>query len=163
MKKILSVPYSPKTIHLALLVTRVIIAVLMLTHGLPKLAMLLSGDQVQFPGVMGMSPVFSLSLAVFAEVVCSLLLLIGFGTRLASVPLIITMLIALFAIHLADPFAKQELAIHYLLVYVVLFLRGVNGRSLLWTRGFSHFTERTNTLNDYPKKLNSNQKHVFDL
>ena len=124
MKKILSVPYSPKTIHLALLVTRVIIAVLMLTHGLPKLAMLLSGDQVQFPGVMGMSPVFSLSLAVFAEVVCSLLLLIGFGTRLATVPLIITMLIALFAVHLADPFAKQELAIHYLLVYVVLFFTG---------------------------------------
>lgn len=124
MKKILNVPYSPKTIHLALLVTRVVIAALMLTHGLPKLGMLLSGEPVQFPGVMGMSPGFSLSLAVFAEVVCSVLLLTGFGTRLATVPLIITMVVALFTIHASDPFAKQELVIHYLLAYVVLFFTG---------------------------------------
>jgi putative oxidoreductase len=34
------------------------------------------------------------------------------------------MLTALFAIHAADPFARQEPALYYLLVYVVLLIAG---------------------------------------
>ena len=79
---------------------------------------------------MGMSPALSLTLAVFAEVICSLLLLFGLGTRLAVIPLIVTMLIAVFFIHGADPFAKQELGLHYLLVYLLLLFAGSGRYSL---------------------------------
>ena len=125
MKKIIKT--QPINIDSILLIARIAIAAMMLVHGIPKMAMLLSGDPVAFPGVLGLSPEFSLALAVFAEVICSILILIGIGTRLAVIPLIITMLVAVFYIHCADPFAKQELGLHYLLVYVLL-LFGGSGR-----------------------------------
>ena len=102
----------------------------MLTHGLPKLMMLFGEGPIQFPGVMGMGPELSLALAVFAEVLCSILIIVGLGTRLASIPLIVTMVIAVFYIHAADPFAVQEMGLHYLLAYVVLLLLGSGKFSL---------------------------------
>lgn len=110
-------------VNITLLVLRVGIGLLMLGHGIPKLQMLIAGD-IQFPGVMGMSPTLSLALAVFAEVICSILLLVGLLTRYAVVPLIITMLTAVLIIHGNDPFAKQELGILYLIVYSALFMLG---------------------------------------
>lgn len=130
MKKFFEINPEQISIDVALLLARIGIAGFMLTHGLPKLMMLFGDAPVQFPGVMGMEPGFSLALAVFAEVVCSILILIGFGTRLATVPLIITMVIAVFYIHAADPFAVKEMGLHYLLVYVVLFLMGSGRFSL---------------------------------
>ena len=124
MKKILSVRHSSEAIDIGLLVARVMIAALMLTHGIPKLQMLFAGEPVKFLPVMGMSPELSLALTVFAEVVCSIFLLVGFATRLAAIPLIITMLIAVLLIHAADPIAMKEPALHYLVVYLVLLLAG---------------------------------------
>ena len=124
MKKVFSVNKATATTDTALLIARIGIGALMLTHGIPKLMMLLSGAPVQFPPVMGMSATLSLSLTVFAEVFCSVLILAGFATRLASIPLIITMSVAVFVIHAADPFAKQEPAWYFLLVYVMLLFAG---------------------------------------
>ena len=109
---------------IALLVARTGVAILMLTHGVPKLMNLISGVPVQFPSVMGMSAELSQVLAVFAEVFCSLLLLAGFATRLATIPPAITMGVAAFVFHANDPFAKQELALIYLLLYAILFIAG---------------------------------------
>ena len=124
MKKLFTTDTKSLNSDLALLVARIAISLLMLSHGLPKMQMLFSGDPVQFPEVFGMSAGLSLALAVFAEVVCSILILVGFGTRLATVPIIITMLVAVFSIHAADVFAKKELAVLYLAGYVVLFVAG---------------------------------------
>lgn len=124
MKNTLNVNITSNTKDLALLIARVGIAALMLTHGIPKLMMLLSGAPAQFPPVMGMSAETSLALAVFAEVFCSIFLLAGFATRLAVLPLIVTMLVAVIFIHAADPIAVKEPALHYLLVYVVLLFAG---------------------------------------
>jgi putative oxidoreductase len=124
MKKILSVNKASTVTDMALLIARIGIAGLMLTHGIPKLLMLLSGAPVQFPPVMGMSSEFSLGLTVFAEVVCSLLLFAGLATRLAAIPLAITMLVALVFMHASGPFAKQEPALQYLLVYILLLFAG---------------------------------------
>jgi putative oxidoreductase len=123
MKKLFSSDQS-RPVSLALLIARLGIAALMLTHGIPKLNMLLSGAPVQFPPVLGLSAQFSLGLAVFAEVLCSVLILVGFATRLAAIPLIITMLVAVFVIHGADPVAIKEPALKYLLVYLVLLFAG---------------------------------------
>lgn len=124
MKNIINADKITGATDIALLIARVGIAVLMLTHGVPKLMMLLSGDPVQFPSVLGLGAELSLGLAVFAEVFCSLLVLAGFTTRLATIPLILTMLVAVFFIHASDPFAKQESALQYLLAYVVLLFTG---------------------------------------
>lgn len=124
MKKLLSVQPTSKATDTALLITRIAIAALMLTHGLPKLVMLFSGEPVRFPGMFGLSPELSLSLAVFAEVFCSVLVLVGFGTRLAVIPLMVTMLVASLYVHAADPFARKEPAILYLVVYTLLLIAG---------------------------------------
>jgi putative oxidoreductase len=123
-KKIFSVSNNTNTTDIALLTARIGITALMLTHGIPKLVMFLSGVPVEFPQMFGMSAELSLGLAIFAEVFCSLFLLIGFATRLAVVPLIIIMLVAVFVIHPADPFDVKEPALHYLLVYLVLLFTG---------------------------------------
>src|SRR5690606_18610297 len=119
----MNTPFKTNNLSIALLILRVGAGGLMLIHGIPKLQMLFSGE-IQFPGVMGLSPTISLILAVFSEVLCSLLILIGLKTRLATIPLILTMLIAVFMIHASDPFAKQELGLLYLFLYILLFLLG---------------------------------------
>ena len=55
---------------------------------------------------------------------CSVFLLAGFATRLAVLPLIVTMSVAVLFIHTADPIAVKEPALHYLLVYIVLLFAG---------------------------------------
>ncbi len=126
----MSVSHQTKNVDIVLLVLRFTIAALMLTHGLPKMETLLSNEPIQFASVFGSSPALSLGLTVFAEVFCSILIMVGFGTRLAAIPLIITMAVAAFMIHGADPFGKKEMAILYLLVYVVLFIAGSGRYSL---------------------------------
>lgn len=125
MNKIFSTDFEAKQVDVVLLIVRIGVALLMLTHGIPKLQMLFGGGEIQFPGVMGMSPALSLGLTVFAEVLCSILILIGLGTRLASIPLIFTMLVAVFVIHASDPLAGKEMGLLYLLLYIpLLFLGG---------------------------------------
>lgn len=124
MKEIIRINKAATATDLALLLARIGIGTLMLTHGIPKLLMLLSGAPVQFPPVMGMSAELSLGLTVFAEVFCSILILAGFATRLAVLPLISIMLVAALFIHVADPITAKEPALLYLLMYIVLLLAG---------------------------------------
>lgn len=115
--------YTSET-NIALLIARVGISALMLTHGLPKLMKLFTDEPIKFASVAGMGPVLSLSLAVFAEVFCSLLIIAGAFTRLAVIPPLITMLVAVFYIHANDPFSSQEMGLHYILVYILLLIQG---------------------------------------
>ncbi len=108
----------------ASLVLRVTLGLLMLNHGYPKLMNLISGEEIKFadPILIGMSA--SLALAVFAEFFCSILIVLGLWTRLALIPLMVTMIIVVSIIHVNDPIAKKELALLYLLPYIALFLLG---------------------------------------
>lgn len=129
MKTIFSVNRSSKNVDIAIFLVRISIAVLMLTHGISKIA-LFNGSPVQFMDFMGLGTELSLALAIFAEVGCSILILLGLGTRLAVIPLIITMLVAVFIVHGADPFIQQEMGLHYLLIYVLLLITGSGKYSL---------------------------------
>ncbi len=130
MKEILKKSVQHGNIDAALLVVRVSIAVLMLLHGLPKLAKLFSDEPIVFVSIFGLSPSLSLVLAVFSEVLCSILIFIGLGTRFAAVPLIITMAIAAFYYHAADPFSDKEVAILYLVGYIAILIAGAGKYSL---------------------------------
>lgn len=96
---------------------------MLIGHGIPKLDKL--GDSpIQFADPIGVGPSLSLFLALFAEIFCSFLLILGFGTRLALIPLITTMSVALFLVHALDGFNVQEKALLYLIVYLTLFFTG---------------------------------------
>lgn len=107
-----------------LLVVRVFIGFAMLSHGFPKLQMLLDGGKIEFFDFLGMGPTVSLVLTVFAEFACSILLILGLFTRVALGFLIFTMIIAAFVVHGADPFEKREMSLIYLSVYLLLIAFG---------------------------------------
>ena len=107
-----------------LLLVRVVIGGTMLTHGIPKFQSLFAGGEIVFPDPFGIGTLWSLILAVFAEVVCSVLLILGIISRWALVPLIINMSVAFFYVHAHDAFAKKELALIYLLVYLFILVSG---------------------------------------
>ena len=110
--------------HFAILWTRVSIGLLMLfSHGFSKLINY-STMSANFPDPIGFGSQVSLCLIIFAEFFCSILLIIGFKTRLASIPLIITMLVAIFIVHAVDPWQKQEVGTLYLLIYLSLLFSG---------------------------------------
>ena len=50
--------------------------------------------------------------------------LIGFLYRLAMIPMIFTMAMAFFVIHSQDAFAVRELALVYLVVFVLMYIAG---------------------------------------
>lgn len=112
------------SIDLALLLLRIGISILMLTHGIPKLMTLFGPEEIQFMDPYGLGVEITFTLAVIAEFLCSLLVIFGLGTRLAVIPLMLTMLTAALVVHINDPFGRQELPLLYLLVYTVLLITG---------------------------------------
>jgi len=119
----LSTDLNATPVHLAILMLRIGIAVLMWTHGIPKLIMLITGS-IHFTDPIGLGSLLSLILSTFAEAICILFIFLGLGTRLATIPLIINMSVAAFIQHAADPIGTKEKALLYLLVFVVLLFTG---------------------------------------
>lgn len=130
IKKMFNPGFYSKNIDLSLLVLRIAGGALILTHGIGKIAPLFGSEQIQFPDPIGLGATTSLALAVLAEVVCAILLILGFATRFAVIPLLITMLVAVFIIHIADPFARQELPLLYASIYLVILIAGAGKFSI---------------------------------
>lgn len=124
MNRLFNTNYNHRGLDFVLLILRIGIAGLMLSHGIPKLEMLLAGGEIKFMDPIGLGDTATLALAVFAEVICSVLILLGLAVRLAVLPLMVTMLIAIFVAHGNDGLKEKELAIHYLLTYIVLLFAG---------------------------------------
>ena len=96
-------------------------ALMLVAHGIPKLT---NFPSASFPDPLGIGATLSMSLALFAEVFCSLLLMLGLWTRLALISLITNMLVIILMVHKLDPFKLKELAVIFLIAYVGLFFTG---------------------------------------
>ncbi|MGE0634065.1 MAG: DoxX family protein [Pseudobdellovibrionaceae bacterium] len=96
---------------------------MLLSHGWPKLANY-STYLEKFPDPIGFGIMTSLCLAIFAEVACSILVVIGLATRLAAIPLLITMGVAFFVIHGAQPFSEKEMSFIYMISFLILLFTG---------------------------------------
>nr|WP_299342116.1 DoxX family protein [Allomuricauda sp.] len=110
-------------VHVGLAILRILPSAFMMTHGFPKFQKLLSGN-TEFPNPLGLGQAPSLFLTVIGEFICPILLIIGYKTRWAAIPSALTMAVAAFIVHAADPFGKKELALLYLTIFVVIFLLG---------------------------------------
>ncbi|NDV81943.1 DoxX family protein [Bacteroides sp. 51] len=118
-------PRKPDTTgaSLLLLSARIIFGLLFLSHGIQKWSNFQELSSV-FPDPLGVGSSVSLGLAIFAELACSIGFMFGILYRLAIIPMIFTMLMAFFVIHGADPFAVKELALVYLVIFVLMLLAG---------------------------------------
>jgi len=94
-----------------------------LAHGWPKVGRLM-GDNPTFADPFGIGEIPSLVLAIFGELVCGILIALGAGTRLATIPFAITMLVAMFHAHADDPWTVKEHAFLFLLPAIVLLFTG---------------------------------------
>ncbi|MDX5345986.1 MAG: DoxX family protein [Hymenobacteraceae bacterium] len=129
MKRLFSTSYNSTAQNAWLLVLRICVGAFMLTHGYPKFEKLMAGN-TQFGDPFGLGEGVTLGLAVFAEFLCSVLLIIGLGTRIAALFLIATMLTAAFVVHSADPFGNKEMALLYLLIYITILIVGAGKYSV---------------------------------
>ncbi len=99
-------------------------------HGWGKIIRLLGPEEIKFADPFGLGPTASLAMAGFAEVVCSILVVTGLYTRLATIPLIITMCTAFFVSHLNDPFGQQEKSILFGFAFLAILFLGPGKYSL---------------------------------
>lgn len=128
-KKFLKPSHLPAGADWGVLILRVGISIMMLTHGLPKFNKLMNGSHA-FADPIGIGELPSLILAVGAEVFCSLLLILGLASRAVLIPLIFTMCVAFFVIHANDPYDVKEHPLLFLVPYITLFLTGPGRISL---------------------------------
>lgn len=113
---------------LGLLLLRLGFGGFMLTHGIPKLNML--SNPTDFGDPIGIGATLSLILALIGEVVAPILLIIGFKTKWAAIPAIITMGVAAFIVHAEDDWATKEHALLFFFAFLVIFLCGAGKYSV---------------------------------
>jgi len=92
---------------IGLLILRIGIGGYLITHGWGKLQMLLAGGADKFGDPIGLGSTVSLALVTTSEFVCALLIIPGLGTRIAAVPVVISMSVAAFAVHAKDPWTME--------------------------------------------------------
>ena len=82
---------SEKSMNLALLLLRILIGLIFVYHGFPKL--------FSMPSLLGLPSFIGLIIGIL-EVGCGLLLVLGYGSPYVNYPLIAIMIVALFGVQL---------------------------------------------------------------
>lgn len=114
---------SSNNYHLGLFILRVGFSIMLLIHGIQKVEILFSSP-TNFADPIGIGSTLTLILVLIAEVICTVLIIVGIKTRIATIPIIILMLVAVFIVHKGDPILARELAILYLVAFSAIGLSG---------------------------------------
>lgn len=107
MKNLFSTKYSNASFNFGMLVMRVVLGAILISHGYPKLVHFATMKKT-FMNFLGMGSTTSLILIIFAEIFCGFLLVIGMFTRLAAIPIVIGMGVVFFIASHANLFAEGE-------------------------------------------------------
>lgn len=130
MKKTFNTDLPGNYGHVALLFFRVTVACLLLTHGFPKVQRLFSGAEIQFLDPYGLGVTTSFVLVAFAEFVCSILVILGLATRLATIPIMIGLATAVIFAHANDPFGVKEKPLLFFVCFTFLLVIGAGKYSV---------------------------------
>ncbi len=114
---------------IALVILRLSLAAMMLTHGWPKFLRLIDGN-MRFGDPLGIGSTPTFILAVIAEFLGSIMLIIGLYSRVAAFLGACTMATAAFIAHADDPFGSKEKPLLFLAGYIVIILMGSGKFSL---------------------------------
>lgn len=130
MKRLFSTRVSDNAFNFGMLVLRVGLgSAMMINHGLDKL-MHFSEKSGKFMNFFGIGSSASLALTVFAEFFCAAFIIIGLFTRLAALPLVIAMGVALFMAHKGQYFGDGEMAGIYFVGFLAILFMGPGKLSL---------------------------------
>ena len=114
--------FRGKGVSFLILCLRLFFGVLFFTHGIDKMANFNELSET-FPNILGFGSYMSLMLSIFCEFCCSLFLITGLLVRLTVIPMIISMAVAFFDVH-DGLFPQGELALIYLVMFVILYITG---------------------------------------
>lgn len=126
IKKLLLLDFWPTRIDVALLVLRISTGLLLFTkHGLEKL-LNFSAMAQHFPDPLHIGSSPSLAFALISDAICSILLVLGLGTRVAALFIAINLIAAFSLVHHLALFSPMngELPCVYLGVALTLVLSG---------------------------------------
>jgi putative oxidoreductase len=124
MKKIFSTRYSETAFDLSMFLLRAGFGLfLFLKFGLSKM-MKFEEMQNDFADPFHIGHTLSLLLVIFAEVFCSVLLVMGLLSRLASFVLVILFIVIIFVVNKDSPVKENEKAFLYLFAFLTTLLCG---------------------------------------
>ena len=107
------------------LILRVGFAILIMTHGAPKLFNFSTIVEAgTFPDPLGVGTYMSLVLTILAEFIAAIFLLLGLFTRIASFILFVTFFVIIFVVHAGDSFQEVEKAVMYFVIFIYFMLSG---------------------------------------
>jgi len=113
-----------KNIDLGLLILRVGLAAMLLTHGIPKFLEFIGGNMSVVGDPIGIGALITSILVILAEFIAPVLILIGLKTRMAAILVMILMAVAAFVVHAGDPIGVKEKALIYLIGFTAIALMG---------------------------------------
>lgn len=123
MNRFLSTKYSTGAFNFGMLVLRVVLGLLLASHGYTKLVKF--GElKNRFMNFMHLGSTLSLSLITFAELVCGILLILGLFTRFACIPIIIGMCVVVFVASNGQIFSTGERGMMYLAATITVLFCG---------------------------------------
>ena len=114
--------FRGKGVSFLILCLRVFCGVLFFLRGIVKMSNFNELSET-FPNILGFGSYMSLMLSIFCEFCCSLFLITGLLVRLTVIPMIISMAVAFFDVH-DGLFPQGELALIYLVMFVILYITG---------------------------------------
>jgi putative oxidoreductase len=123
MNRFLSTKYSTGAFNFGMLVLRVVTGILLMSHGYSKLVQF-SSLRFKFMNFMNIGSTASLSLIIFAEFFCGLLLILGLFTRFACIPIIIGMSVVVFIAANGHIFSQGEKGAFYLAATITILFCG---------------------------------------
>lgn len=129
MKKLFNIKYTDNGIAFATLMLRLAAGGLMIPHGYGKLISFAS-KSATFMDPFHIGHPTSMALVIFAEFFCAVFIVLGLFTRLACIPLIIAMSVAVFIGHKGDIFDTGSNAALFLGCFIALLFSGPGKISL---------------------------------
>jgi len=124
---------QPPRVNAGLFFLRLAGSLLLLhVHGLPKI-LHFSEELTRIEDPFGLGPMMSLLPAILAEVVCPIFIILGWGTRLACLPIIAVLLVAMLVVHPGWSIAEGQFGWLLLIIFTTLALTGPGG----WRLGAS--------------------------
>lgn len=128
MKRLFSIKYSDNGITFATLLLRLAMGGLIIPHGYSKLINFAAKSST-FTDPFHIGHATSMALVIFAEFFCGVFVVLGLFTRLACIPLIITMAVIVFLINKGN-FGEAELAALFLAGFMALLFTGAGKISI---------------------------------
>ena len=106
-----------------MLILRIATGLLLANHGYTKLIKFGTLKE-RFMNFMHLGSTISLSLIIFAELICGVLLILGLFTRFACIPIIIGMCVVVFVASNGHIFAEGERGMIFLAATITILLCG---------------------------------------